>query len=479
MFALLSWSKGSYTVCDTKNVLQQIDTDVYIIVHKGLKFEGRILCFNDNKEILQESAAELSNDSPNLLVGEFSKVEECLYIDNSKEAQNSTTNRQGENVEEKEDVDNKEILQESAAQLSNDSPKLLVEQFSKVEKCLYTDNSKEAQNSTTNRQGENVEEKEDVDNKEILQESAAELSNDSPNLLVGEFSKVEECLYIDNLKEAQNSTKNRQEENVEEKEDVANKKKEQNIIEKLNDGLSIPSTQQICTLNGVYNDKKEEKTLLRHIEILNNFIQQNVNGDTIVKEHLVLSDKSVNDSDFRISLESNLANSSTLNLPENIRCNSSCNSNQNLKIAESFLNQICDFNINSSQETEEAIDFDEVNDSLDPDYIPRSNGSDYSSDDESAIVENTIDTNGKSNNSLQNSMDSSGLLANVSVSNAPDDEMLIVEKANGSKGYGKKYCCVFCKKKVSKIARHLESVHKDEEDVKKFSSLTVGSETDW
>lgn len=40
-----------------------------------------------------------------------------------------------------------------------------------------------------------------------------------------------------------------------------------------------------------------------------------------------------------------------------------------------------------------------------------------------------------------------------------------------SRNTQKKYFCTFCKKLVSKIARHLELVHKNEESVNAFSVL--------
>jgi len=43
-----------------------------------------------------------------------------------------------------------------------------------------------------------------------------------------------------------------------------------------------------------------------------------------------------------------------------------------------------------------------------------------------------------------------------------------------SKGAQKKNFCYFCKKFQSKIARHLETVHRNEEKVQKFSLLPKG-----
>lgn len=54
-----------------------------------------------------------------------------------------------------------------------------------------------------------------------------------------------------------------------------------------------------------------------------------------------------------------------------------------------------------------------------------------------------------------------------------DDTNLIVLQTQ-KKGANKKYFCVYCKKLQSKFARHLETVHKNEAEVKKFTLLPKG-----
>lgn len=54
-----------------------------------------------------------------------------------------------------------------------------------------------------------------------------------------------------------------------------------------------------------------------------------------------------------------------------------------------------------------------------------------------------------------------------------DDTNLIAPKSQ-EKGANKKYFCMYCKKLQTKFARHLEIVHKNEEDVKKFILLPKG-----
>ncbi|XP_024947526.1 uncharacterized protein LOC107274509 isoform X3 [Cephus cinctus] len=52
-----------------------------------------------------------------------------------------------------------------------------------------------------------------------------------------------------------------------------------------------------------------------------------------------------------------------------------------------------------------------------------------------------------------------------------DDADMFVDISDGKRGLSKKTFCMYCKKLQSKFARHLENVHNDIEDVKRFSVL--------
>jgi len=69
-----------------------------------------------------------------------------------------------------------------------------------------------------------------------------------------------------------------------------------------------------------------------------------------------------------------------------------------------------------------------------------------------------------SNDFLQDSVD---------VVNACNDEEMHV-KPSQAKGANKKHFCFYCKKLQTKFARHLEFVHRTEEEVKKFIYLPKG-----
>lgn len=66
-------------------------------------------------------------------------------------------------------------------------------------------------------------------------------------------------------------------------------------------------------------------------------------------------------------------------------------------------------------------------------------------------------------------------LANFPMNIAPgqgsDDHKMFVPTSDSGP---KKLCCPYCKKRYLKFARHLNDVHKDEEDVKKFQALPLG-----
>lgn len=117
------------------------------------------------------------------------------------------------------------------------------------------------------------------------------------------------------------------------------------------------------------------------------------------------------------------------------------------------------------------------------DYEP--NDSDSSDGTETAEINNnnsastsnsnsTFYKSSKNNTIIDTSSDTS-LKLNVQGFSACDDAYLYVEKSQGPKGQGKTNFCFFCNKMQTKIARHLENVHKDEEEVKKFRFLPKGN----
>lgn len=115
----------------------------------------------------------------------------------------------------------------------------------------------------------------------------------------------------------------------------------------------------------------------------------------------------------------------------------------------------------------------EDDDNLDTNYEPSEHSTtdtDYESNDE--IIDENVPS--ASNTSLNTSSTKFNLssTANAAGTSGCDDAGLTVD--NSCCGI-KKYYCLYCKLPKAKIARHLESVHRNEEDVKKFAELPKGS----
>lgn len=55
-----------------------------------------------------------------------------------------------------------------------------------------------------------------------------------------------------------------------------------------------------------------------------------------------------------------------------------------------------------------------------------------------------------------------------------DNTKMYVQTSN-NKNRKKHLCCIFCKKLVLKLARHLEGVHKDELEIQKLLKLPKGN----
>lgn len=120
------------------------------------------------------------------------------------------------------------------------------------------------------------------------------------------------------------------------------------------------------------------------------------------------------------------------------------------------------------------------------DYEPRS--SSYSTEDtetrktdsnnnsaSTSNYNNTFSNSLLNNTTVNTFLDTSDMKLNVEGFSACDDTNMFVEVSRGHKGQGKTNFCFFCHKMQTKIVRHLENVHKDEEEVKKFKFLPKGN----
>ena len=119
--------------------------------------------------------------------------------------------------------------------------------------------------------------------------------------------------------------------------------------------------------------------------------------------------------------------------------------------------------------SEDFCEDSEDEDNNDPDYDV-SNESE-SSDDESNASFASQNCNENENNTTNSSLDTSK--NTYEGKEVCDDTNLIVLKSQ-EKGANKKCFCMYCKTVQTKFARHLETIHKNEAEVKKFSLLPKG-----
>lgn len=93
---------------------------------------------------------------------------------------------------------------------------------------------------------------------------------------------------------------------------------------------------------------------------------------------------------------------------------------------------------------------------------------------------NNIDSSNNTENnadiSTQNKSDYLYIAETLNVQpSACNDNKMFVASSQGRSGAGKNNFCLYCKTFQSKICRHLERIHKDEEDVQKFINLPKGT----
>lgn len=98
------------------------------------------------------------------------------------------------------------------------------------------------------------------------------------------------------------------------------------------------------------------------------------------------------------------------------------------------------------------------------------------SENDSSKVSQGCKNNASLSKSANSSVNISGVLniSDKAACGARDNTDLTVQTSDEKKS-NKKYLCMYCKKMYSKLPRHLEHVHRNEADVKKFSALPPGS----
>ncbi|XP_077266027.1 uncharacterized protein LOC143899548 isoform X2 [Temnothorax americanus] len=109
-------------------------------------------------------------------------------------------------------------------------------------------------------------------------------------------------------------------------------------------------------------------------------------------------------------------------------------------------------------------------------YYPSSESDSDSCDDVEDIDENdnykdTVDINKSNKSNKSNTSLEINKSVEVPAEGVLDDKDLYVATSSSSSKDKKKNCCFFCKTLHTKIARHLETIHSNEPEVKKFSLL--------
>ncbi|XP_070155794.1 putative uncharacterized protein DDB_G0282133 [Polyergus mexicanus] len=209
----------------------------------------------------------------------------------------------------------------------------------------------------------------------------------------------------------------------------------QNLYESQSDLLNLSIFDEESILKQIKNNEKKGNYLLNYNDI-NNI-------SFIMDESMLLNNT--------YAIE---------NFPE---IENTINKLENIKQTEDKLEE--------EQNTENIKD----DNNLDRDYEPSEDSTsdiDYESND--GELSNELINENETNTS--NNLRRSTLLNLSSTANAPgtsgcDDAQLTID--NSCSGIKKCYC-LFCKLPKSKIARHLENVHCNEEDVKKFAQLPKG-----
>lgn len=113
-----------------------------------------------------------------------------------------------------------------------------------------------------------------------------------------------------------------------------------------------------------------------------------------------------------------------------------------------------------------------------PDEINANKRLSDDSDGESSISNTTLynESDGEgSSSSTGNSLSCvSDALSNLEIETPAPYGVVDIQEVATAEKKGKRYFCKFCCKLVTKIARHLETVHKSENEVKSFALLPKG-----
>ncbi|XP_067205092.1 uncharacterized protein DDB_G0281497-like [Linepithema humile] len=220
------------------------------------------------------------------------------------------------------------------------------------------------------------------------------------------------------------------------------------------------------SINEVLDESKKKS---HHQDVQPNISE--INFSNTFFEHILLNDKTVDITDLNINFSINEVLDTSLNVSITEI------NNQNDKVAEinspdvnNIQNNFLEFCEETTVNQQEDIYEDCEDYKNDPDYEVSNDSKNFSDESNTSIVSQSFNENEKSN--ITNSSLDTSKYTYEGKANC-DDTNLIVHNSQ-KKGANKKYFCMYCKKLQTKFARHLETVRKNEAEVKKFILLPKG-----
>jgi len=217
------------------------------------------------------------------------------------------------------------------------------------------------------------------------------------------------------------------------------------VIDKFKYSKQIPKILQIQNTNILVKNTLVKKTLEMHtqkIDITHNNTQDN--------SHIIAC--YINNDD-NISSNSNVIDSISSNLF--------------VPVTEStYVEKQLEYEINDNKSDTSITSKNDSDDSFHSSDYSTLENIDEDEDEDESIHEHTI--NISKNKTVNNTLN----LTTSCSSNMCDDKNMYVETSDNPKL--KKSMCPYCKKLQTQFSRHLETLHKTEEDVKKFCFLPKG-----
>ncbi|KAJ8932666.1 hypothetical protein NQ314_014533 [Rhamnusium bicolor] len=419
-YVLVYYSDDTYYVCSVKNIFNREGEKATVKYKNGIKYAARIIAFNDSEEILTSIKDALCR---NLRV----ERRNCFNDRDANPICDPKDDTEHKQKKLRKKWENQKLIDKLPAREVAMTPHLFQTAISSANSIVSLGHMcfEDANNNISFNYEDNVcrNSSESPSLSKILPFPSEKLNIDSVPLQNGDTPEVV-ILYQDQMSsDYQDFTP----------------------ISEVNEMLLSPSICQISYPRFCSNSNS-----LEYLEVVTP--ENNIWSQTMaVLDHDYISNKSIVDETILLSV-----------------------SNDHDDSYQQGLDRIRDELFPREDGSESGVDPDADSDS---NYIPTSN-SEKSSDSDSthsrdiarsstpSICVDPLSVSLALTTSLEDSIDP----VPVPPTPKPYGEVNIMNVPT-SGSIPKKYFCTFCKKLVSKIARHLETVHKDEDCVKAFSAL--------